>query len=93
MNKMLFFWKFVLPFATIYAITSLCTITIAAIENFLSRDEVHHFINIAKKQGLKKSHTIPERDTDKPIMRLMDMNRDRKLSVDEVGLHMFIHVL
>lgn len=55
------------------------------IPQFLTEEECTHFINTAKQEGLKSSQT-QQTESQKNGFQLMDINKDRQLSLEEVGV-------
>lgn len=59
---------------------------IVEIPEFLSVKECDHFVEVARQEGLKDSVTTDSSGHNKEGFTLMDKDRDRKLSVDEMRL-------
>ena len=52
-------------------------------ENFLTAKECDYFVKIAKEEGMQNSQTTQNSVRSKGIT-LMDVNRDKRLDIDEV---------
>ena len=54
------------------------------IEDFLTNEECEHFIQVAKDTGLQESKTYSYRVENRKGILVRDINKDKKLSLDEV---------